>query len=58
MDGWCWLFHQVDHLEEAISTCRFALRCAQLSMDVLANEEVNAEELVSTDRHTHTPPWR
>jgi hypothetical protein len=37
---------QMDHLEETISTCRFAQRCAQLSTNVLANEEVDPDQLV------------
>jgi kinesin family member 6/9 len=41
---------EVAHLEEAISTCRFAQRCAQLSMDVLVNEEVDLEDMVSAVR--------
>jgi hypothetical protein len=45
----------VGHLEEAISTCRFALRCAQLSSDVLANEEINAEELVRLTSYIRYP---
>ncbi len=38
----------MDHLEETISTCRFAQRCAQLSTDVLANEEVDPDQLART----------
>lgn len=37
---------QVDHVEESISTCRFAQRCAQLSTDVLANEALDPDQLV------------
>lgn len=35
----------MDHLEESLSTCRFAQRCAQLSMDVLVNEEIDPYHL-------------
>ncbi|GAB5030707.1 kif6 type kinesin-like protein [Nannochloropsis oceanica] len=39
---------ELDHLEESLSTCRFAQRCAQLSTDVLANEEVNPDQLTAS----------